>query len=71
MSEGESGVAGKVVAMRPRGHGFKHWKQTLAKMWGKVAYNKFMRFGPSLNPTDSKSFSATRYPTQRISMLLI
>ncbi|KAF3682980.1 hypothetical protein FXO38_00993 [Capsicum annuum] len=32
----------KVVVMKPGGHGFKLWKQPLAKMQGKAAYNALL-----------------------------
>ncbi|KAM3303923.1 hypothetical protein P3S67_014954 [Capsicum chacoense] len=36
--EGELGVTGKFVALLPRGHGFKPWKQPLAGMYGQILF---------------------------------
>lgn len=39
------GETGKVVAMSPVDHGFKSWKQLLAEMQVKAAYDRPLRFG--------------------------
>uniref|UniRef100_A0A0V0GXN2 Putative ovule protein n=1 Tax=Solanum chacoense TaxID=4108 RepID=A0A0V0GXN2_SOLCH len=44
------------------GHGFKLWKQPLAKMWGKVAYNKPLWFSLFPYPAHSGGFSVRGCP---------
>ncbi|PHT88096.1 ABC transporter A family member 2 [Capsicum annuum] len=61
-SKGSLGVTGKVAAMWPGGHGFKPWKQPLAEMQGKAAYNTPLWWGPSLDTAHSGSFSAPDCP---------
>ncbi|KAF3666857.1 hypothetical protein FXO37_10333 [Capsicum annuum] len=47
---------------RQRGHGFKPWKQPLAEIQGKAAYDTPLWWGPSSDTTLSGSFSAPGCP---------
>ncbi|KAF3677049.1 Tobamovirus multiplication protein 3 [Capsicum annuum] len=47
-----------------RGHGFKPWKQPLAEMQGKAAYDIPLWWGPSPDTAHSGSFSESGYPFQ-------
>ncbi|KAM3341946.1 hypothetical protein P3S68_026912 [Capsicum galapagoense] len=58
--KGSLGVTGKVSAIG--GHGFTPWKQPLAEIQGKVAYDKPLWWGPSPDTAHSGSFSESGCP---------
>lgn len=48
-------VVGKVTVMWPAGHGFEPWKQALAEILSKAAYNRSLWSDISSDPAYSKS----------------
>lgn len=45
--------------------GFKHWKQPLPEMQGKVVYNTPLWWSPSPNFVHSESFSTPDFPLSK------
>ncbi|PHT60832.1 hypothetical protein T459_35316 [Capsicum annuum] len=67
MSGGGKGVSSALalsnaITNLAGGHKFKSWKQPLAEMQGKAAYNTPLWWGPSPDPAHSWSFSAPDCP---------
>ncbi|PHU06047.1 putative Myb family transcription factor [Capsicum chinense] len=55
------------VLLLKRGHGFKPWKQPLAEMQGKAAYDTPLWWGPSPDTAHSGSVSAPGFPFMKVS----
>ncbi|KAF3674589.1 putative peptidyl-prolyl cis-trans isomerase FKBP17-1, chloroplastic-like [Capsicum annuum] len=56
-------VEGLVTKISERGHGFNPWKQPLAEMQGKAAYDTPLWWGPSPDTAHSGSLSAPGCPS--------